>query len=191
MNTLYGSQTKQALANFPFPLPKTDLDLIYSIVKIKKAAALANASVGILEDKTAIEIAHACDEILKGKYDNQFVTPSLQGGAGTSINMNVNEVIAALSKTHPNDDINMSQSTNDVKPAALKITCITLLGKLLKKLKGIISEFERRAKLHRHVLKLGRTHLQDAVPTTVGEEMESYAKVLESDKYRLEQVIPY
>lgn len=190
-NHLYGKQTEQSLENFPFPYHKVSLDLIYGVTLVKKAAAIANEKAGGLVSDKAKAIVKACDEILKGKHDDQFVTCALQGGAGTSINMNVNEVIASLSNTHQNDDVNMSQSTNDVNPAALKITCITLIGQLLENLDQLINEFETKAKLYKHVIKLGRTHWQDAVPTTMGEEMKSYADVLRSDRKRIVDILKY
>jgi len=188
---LYGKQTHQALENFPFSIHRVHKKLIYAIVMIKKAAAQANEKAGKLSSAKTHVIVKACDEILKGKYDDQFVTPALQGGAGTSINMNVNEVIAALSKTHPNDDVNMSQSTNDVNPAALKITSIYLIMELLRNLDQLVITFEKKARQYKHVLKLGRTHWQDAVPTTFGEEMESYAAVLKSDRKRITEILAY
>src|SRR3990167_4062996 len=128
----YGSQTEQAVRNFPIPFHSVQIELIYAIVEIKKAAALTHEKLDLMDRTTAKAIIQACDVILKGAYDSQFVTVALQGGAGTSINMNVNEVVAELAQRslkqkrlklliHPNDHVNMSQSTNDVNPSALKI----------------------------------------------------------------------
>lgn len=194
----YGPQTKQALKNFPFPNHKVHLELIYAIVEIKKAAARANTKAGILDKQKAGAIAKACSEILKGKFDDQFVTISLQGGAGTSINMNVNEVIASRASeilhnkgqktvVHPNDHVNMSQSTNDVNPSALKITCLRLTDELETSLDYLISTFEQKTKEFKQVYKLGRTHLQDAVPTTLGEEFAAYASIIKRDKKRIQE----
>lgn len=176
-------QTQKALENFPFSGPRVHKELIYAIVLIKKAAAKANHQ--------SIKIVSACDEILAGKYDDQFSLPALQGGAGTSINMNVNEVIATLAEVHPNDHVNMSQSTNDVNPSALKIVSIELAQKLIETVKTCIVAFENKAKDFAHVHKLGRTHLQDAVPVTLGSEFAAYGATLKRDLKRLEARLPY
>lgn len=193
----YGPQTKASLENFPFSLPKVHLELIYGIVEVKKAAAIANYLAGDLDEDIKKAIVKACDEILAKKFNDQFVTPSIQGGAGTSINMNVNEVIASRAseisgkKVHPNDHVNMSQSTNDVIPSGLKITSIRLTKKLLENLDYLIKSFSQKAKEFKSVVKLGRTHIQDAVPTTLGEEFLSYTKILERDKQRIEESLKY
>lgn len=195
----YGRQTEQAINNFPFPGQKASLELIYSITEIKKAAALAHKAVQELPENIADAIVLACNEILAGKYDDQFPLPSLQGGAGTSINMNVNEVIASLAaekvnkriNIHPNDHVNKSQSTNDVNPSALKITCIKLTQILLKNLDSLIQSFEEKAKEFKTIPKLGRTHIQDALPTTLGAEFLSYASALKRNKKRLEEAVGY
>lgn len=184
-------QTEQALQNFPFPLPKTHMELIYAIVEIKTAAARANYLSGKLDRQKKDSIFRACDDVLSGKYDDQFVTSSLQGGAGTSINMNVNEVIATLAGVHPNDHVNMSQSTNDINPSALKIVCIRLTVKILQSLDNLLHAFGKEAKKFAKVKKLGRTHLQDAIPTTLGQEFASYRTTIERDKKRLEDALPY
>lgn len=202
-NIYYGKETQRAIRNFPFsknPVPK---ELIYAIVEIKKAAAIANFNVGDLEKGNKDAIVETCDEILTSKYDNQFITPGLQGGAGTSINMNVNEVIAAraseilkekgkLLQIHPLDHVNRSQSTNDVNPSALKIACIRLTQKLLKDLKEIVLvSFEKKASEFKDIPKLGRTHLQDAVPTTLGAEFQAYYEILKRDRKRIEGILEY
>ncbi|PIZ68216.1 hypothetical protein COY13_01700 [Candidatus Roizmanbacteria bacterium CG_4_10_14_0_2_um_filter_36_35] len=145
---------------------------------IKKAAAMANFKAGKINEDKVKKIIVACDEILKGKYNDQFIIKGLHGGAGTSVNMNVNEVIAILSGTHPNDNVNASQSTNDVNPSALKIASIKLTEKLLNSLLYLIKVFEKRAEEFKGVKKLARTHMQDAVPTTLGAELQSYADIL-------------
>ena len=187
----FGPQTEQALENFPFPTHKVHQELIYSIVRIKKAAALANKSAGFLSPEMAEVIVRACDEILGGKYDDQFVTPALQGGAGTSINMNVNEVIASLANVHPNDQVNKSQSTNDVNPSALKITVIELTEKFLGKIDVLIKSLEKKAEETKSIKKLARTHFQDATPMTVGAEFLSYAAIVKRDKKRIEEALKY
>ncbi len=187
----YSKQTERAIINFPFPLPKVSIELIYSIVLIKKAAALANRDAGLLNNDKCEALLSAADEILRGKLDDQFITCSLQGGAGTSINMNANEVLAVRAseltglKIHPNDHANLSQSTNDVNPSALRILCIRLTNELLNNLDFLINAFEQKGQEFKNIKKLGRTHLQDAVPTTLGAEMCSYAAMLLRSKKRL------
>lgn len=202
MKTYYGPQTRQALQNFPFPLPTVSLHFIYAIAEVKKAAALANMRAGSLDEKRCGAIMQACDEILNETYDDQFVTPTVQGGAGTSINMNVNEVIAArateiLHETgstetvHANDHVNMSQSTNDVNPTALRICLIRLTTQLTKELAQLAKTFGIKSKEFADVHKLGRTHIQDAIPTTLGAEFAAYQAVIERDIQRLQEVMPY
>lgn len=188
----YGSQTEQAIENFPFPHHKASLELMYAITQIKKAAASAHAKIGEMDKQISSAIVSACDEILDGKYDDQFVTIALQGGAGTSINMNVNEVIAARAseisegnKIHPNDHVNRSQSTNDVNPSALKIVCLSLSDQLLNTVDSLIATIEKRAEEFKSIKKLARTHIQDAVPITFGDEFNSYANILRRDRQRI------
>lgn len=197
MKKYYQVQTELALKNFPFSLPRVDLELIYAIAEMKKAAAIANYLTGDLDKDIKKSIVKACDEILSKKFDDQFVLPSVQGGMGTSINMNVNEVIASRAseisgkKVHPNDHVNKSQSTNDVNPSALKIVSIRLTKKLLTDLDYLIKAFSQKAKEFKTVVKLGRTHFQDAVPTTLGDEFLSYTKTLERDKQRIKGTLKY
>ncbi len=188
---LYGPQTKASLENFPFDYHKALLEFVYAIVMIKKAAAAANAKAGKLNKNRALKIGIACDAILNGKYDDQFVVSAHHGGAGTSVNMNVNEVIGALSGSHPNDHVNASQSTNDVNPSALKIAAIKLSQKLLKSLDYLISIFDEKAKEYHGVRKLARTHMQDAIPTTLGAEFGSYRDILKRGKKRIEAALEY
>ncbi len=182
----YGAQTENAIKNFPFDFRKTYKEFIYTIVEIKKAAARAHAAAGELAKSRANAIVSACDEILRGKHDKQFVLPSFQGGMGTSNHMNVNEVVANRATemlkgkltVHSNDHVNMSHSTNDVIPSALKITAIRLSDKVLASTDILIAAFEKKAKQFSSILKLGRTHMQDAVPITLGDEFASYAETL-------------
>src|SRR3990167_9047881 len=190
-NILYGPQTKASLENFPFEYHRVMLEFVYAMVMIKKAAAVANLKAGKLKKKLADKIVIACDEILKGKYDEQFVVSAHHGGAGTSVNMNVNEVIGTLSGAHPNDHVNSSQSTNDVNPSALKIASIKLTEKLLKSLDYLISAMDEKSKEYQDVRKLARTHIQDAVPTTLGAEFGSYRDILKRDKKRIEDALTY
>jgi fumarate hydratase class II len=159
-------------------------------VMVKKAAALANAEVGWLDQKTLKAIVQACDEILAGKLLDQFVVDVFQAGAGTSFNMNVNEVLAnraleILGKAkgdykivNPNDHVNMAQSTNDTFPTAMHVAVLMALQPLLKELESLAEVFEKIGKKHRDTVKSGRTHLQDAVPVTIGQEFSAYASAL-------------
>ncbi len=190
-NVLYGKQTSAALANFPFNYHRVLKEFVYAIVQIKKTAAVANFKAGKLDKKISDKIVKACDEILTGNYDDQFPVGAHHGGAGTSVNMNVNEVIGTLADAHPNDHVNASQSTNDVNPSALKISSIKLTEKLLDSLNYLISTLDQKSKEYAKVRKLARTHMQDAIPTTLGAEMGSYRDILKRDKMRIIEAIKY
>ncbi len=186
----YGIQTLRATENFPVSGIKAPLNFIKAYVMVKKAAALANMEVGWLDQKIAKAIVQACDEILSGNFLDQFVVDVFQAGAGTSFNMNVNEVLAnraleILGKVkgdyktvNPNDHVNMGQSTNDTFPTALHIAVLMALQPLLKELESLADAFEQLSKKHRGTIKSGRTHLQDAVPLTIGQEFGAYASAL-------------
>ncbi len=198
MKQYIGKQTLLARENFPFSASPVHKELFYAIAQIKKAAARANGKIGDLPNDIADAIDKAADELLSGMFDDQLVLPSLQGGAGTSINMNVNEVLAARATellaaqgkkiiVHPNDHVNMAQSTNDVNPSALKIVCLRLGKALLKDMTECVRIFNAKAKEFATVRKLGRTHWQDAVPITLGEEFAAYAASLERDVKKVAQ----
>lgn len=199
----YGYQTELAINNFPFDsYPVVDLDFVRAICDIKEAAAIGHEAAGELKAELTDVIIKACRELRSGEHNNQFGLPGLQGGAGTSIHMNVNEVIAGrateiLSEAgkslvvRPNDDVNLGQSTNDVGPSALKIASIRLVFKLLKTLDFASGAFDKKAQEFKGIPKLARTHLQDAVPTTLGDEFASYAETIKRGKRRLEGVLPY
>lgn len=193
MKIYYGSETKKALVNFPISGLKPHRYYIFSVVYIKKAAAKINNRLGFLENKISAAIIIACDEILSGKLADQFIVDPYQAGAGTSHHMNINEVIANRASEnirqiiHPNDHVNMSQSTNDVIPAAIRISCLLLLPKLRKSLKLLITSFDRKSKQFSLIIKTGRTHLQDALPITLGQEFAAYAKALMIDGDRIDQ----
>lgn len=206
MNTksskLYGEQTEMALENFPFPVPPVHIELVRAIAEIKKAAALANMRAGQLDEDRARAIAGAAEEVADGLFDDQFVTPALQGGAGTSLHMNVNEVVAARAEellkrkgkacgVHPNDHVNKGQSTNDVNPSALRIAAIRLGGKAVAAISRLTAALREKAAVYAAAPKLGRTHLQDAVPTTFGEEFRSYADTIARDQRRVEEALAY
>jgi aspartate ammonia-lyase len=189
-NAYYGIQTLRATENFPVSGIKAPLPFIKAYVLIKKAVATANAQVGWLEPKTAKAIIQACDEVLAGKLLDQFVVDVFQAGAGTSFNMNVNEVLAnraleILGKTkgdyknvNPNDHVNMGQSTNDTFPTALHVSVLMALQPLLSALDELAEAFEELGRKNANVLKSGRTHLQDAVPVTIGQEFTAYGSAI-------------
>jgi len=195
MKKYFGEETKKALRNFPFSTHPVKMEFILSIVKIKKAAAIANFKSGDLGQPIKNALVRAADEILSGKLKGQFPLSSFQGGAGTAINMNVNEVLAERAteilggKTlvHPNDHVNRSQSTNDVNPSAIRLSASGLLLGLDSALVGLVKTFEAKAKIFSKVIKLGRTHMQDAVPTTLGAEFKTYAENLKRQRQNLEQ----
>ena len=198
--TMYGINTARALENFPLGHKQTAIDLIYAMVTVKKAAALTYARLGVREDGIYQAIAAACDAILAGQYDDAFVTEALQGGAGTSTNMNVNEVIAnaALLKLgkqpgqydviHPLDDVNRGQSTNDVYPTALRIAAIRKLRELSQACADLQEAFQHKEQAYEKTYKLGRTELMDAVPMTMGGEFGAYAQALSRDRWRLYKI---
>ena len=186
----FGIQTFRATENFPVSGLKAPIQIIKAYVLIKKAAATANMQVGWLDQKIGKSIIAACDEVLDGKLVDQFVVDVFQAGAGTSFNMNTNEVLAnraleILGKTkgdyksvNPNDHVNMAQSTNDTYPTALHVSVLMALQPLLKALDELAAAFEELAKKNADVLKSGRTHLQDAVPVTMGQEFSAYASAI-------------
>lgn len=198
----YGEQTEKALKNFPFSGSRVHWEFILAMVQVKKAAAIANWQAKDLPPAIKNAIVSACDEILSGKHRDQFNLPGLQGGAGTSTNMNVNEVVAGrateiLQKAgkniivHPNDHVNRSQSTNDANPSAIKIATFALVQNLQKTLGKMASVLEAKAKEFKNVSKLARTHLQDAIPTTLGAEFQSYADIISWHTEKISRVAVY
>ena len=184
-NALWGAQTQRALENFPISGQRCDFVLIRSIVLIKKAAANTNSKLGLLNKIKANNIIKSCDEILKGKYNDQFVVDVFHSGAGTSLHMNVNEVIANLSHARAHDHVNMAQSTNDVMPSALRISVLQLTPEFLKVLAEVCKTFNKKGREFSAIIKPGRTHLRDAMPVTLGQEFKAYAAALENDLYRI------
>ena len=186
----YGVQTARAVDNFPISGRKPDTDFIRAHVAIKLAAAQANCQPAWLEAAKRDAIVSACQRVLQGEFLDQFVVDRFQAGAGTSHNMNSNEVIANLANValggekgkyapiHPNDDVNMGQSTNDTIPTAIRLACLAKLPRLLAAVDSMAGEFERIGHAERDTVKSGRTHLQDAVPTTLGREFSAYAWTL-------------
>jgi aspartate ammonia-lyase len=196
MKIYYGNETKKALKNFPFSTHPVKEEFILSIVKIKKAAAVANFKAGNLDEFIKRAITLSCDEILNKKHDSQFCISSLQGGAGTATNMNINEVIANRATeilknkkiVHAFDHVNQSQSTNDVNPSALKIATNLLLKELDFSLNSLIVSLKEKSQEFKKVIKLGRTHLQDAIPVTLGKEFESFAVNLKKHQNELKNI---
>ncbi len=197
----YAAQTARAFSNFQIsgiPIGHYAV-FIRALAFVKKAAALANLELGDLDRKKADAIVAACDDIAGGKLADQFVLDVFQGGAGTSTNMNVNEVVANLALEHlglpkgsfdvihPNNDVNLSQSTNDVYPTAIRLALLLSYNSLSNELAGIADTFEAKAAEFADILKLGRTQLQDAVPMTLGQEFTAFAVTLREDILRLEE----
>ncbi|WP_407690472.1 aspartate ammonia-lyase [Rummeliibacillus pycnus] len=193
----YGVQTMRAIENFPITGYRIHPELIKSLGIVKKAAALANMEIGMLQKEIGQYIIQACNEVISGKWNDQFIVDPIQGGAGTSINMNTNEVIAnrALELMgeekgnykliSPNSHINMSQSTNDAFPTATHIAVLSLLNQLLEASKTMQNAFVSKAKEFAGIIKMGRTHLQDAVPILLGQEFEAYSRVVSRDIDRI------
>ncbi|OON82465.1 aspartate ammonia-lyase [Klebsiella pneumoniae] len=195
----YGVQTLRAVENFPITGYRIHPSLITAMAIVKKAAALANMDTGYLAKDIGHEIAEAAQEIVDGKFHDQFIVDSIQGGAGTSINMNTNEVIAnralermgyekgEYAKISPNTHVNMAQSTNDAFPTGIHIATLMMLEELLITMEELHAAFRAKAKEFDHVIKMGRTHLQDAVPIRLGQEFEAYSRVLARDIKRIKQ----
>lgn len=198
-NAYYGVQTQRAIENFKISGQTLSSypEFIRALAWVKKGAAMTNHSFGLLNDELYQNILLACEELATGKYDAEFPIDMIQGGAGTSVNMNANEVIAniVLEKmgkekgdyTHcsPNDHINLSQSTNDAYPTAIKLALLQMNEKLVEKLASIVKAFRAKGEEFQDVIKMGRTQLQDAVPMTLGQEFEAFAATLEEDVERL------
>lgn len=187
----YGIQTQRAVQNFPISGLRAPDDLVNATVLIKKAAAEANMALGRLDRRVGEAIVRAADEVLSGRLRDQFVVDVYQAGAGTSHNMNANEVLAnraaeilgeargTYTVVHPNDHVNMGQSTNDTFPAATRLALLVRVGDLVTAARSLAAAFGRKAGEFRDVLKVGRTHLQDAVPITLGQEFSGYQACLE------------
>jgi len=198
---LYGVQTLRAIENFNisgitlnfFPV------IIEALAMVKLAAAKANHELGLLDESVTNAIIRACNEIINGKYHNHFIVDMIQGGAGTSTNMNANEVIANRALEimgyergqyefcHPNNHVNLSQSTNDAYPTSVKIAIINSNKKLTSVLKELVDSFYEKSREFAHIINMGRTQLQDAVPMTLGQSFEAYAVTLEDEIKRLNQ----
>src|SRR5579872_3776927 len=203
LDVYYGVHTLRAVENFPITGTPISIypDLIVALASIKLAAARSNRELGLLDDRRAHAIIQACDEINNGALHDQFVVDVIQGGAGTSSNMNANEVIAnraleLLGRArgdykflHPNEHVNMSQSTNDVYPTALKLAAYAGNTRLVEAMAILRRAFEGKSEEFKHIIKMGRTQLQDAVPMTLGQEFSTYAVMLGEDEQRMREAV--
>jgi fumarate hydratase class II len=176
---LWGAQTQRSFENFAIGGEKMPPEIIRALGVVKKAVALANAELGVMEKSKANKIAKAADKIIKGELAEEFPLAVWQTGSGTQTNMNVNEVIARLTGLHPNDDVNRGQSSNDVFPTALHIAAVSAVeDRLLPQIDGLRIEFDRLAREYATLVKIGRTHLQDATPLTLGQEIGAWSAML-------------
>lgn len=196
----YGIQTMRAMENFNISRVRLHFfpALIEGLAIVKQAAAMANADLGMMDRKLSEAIIEACKEIRSGKFRDQFVVDMVQGGAGTSTNMNANEVIANRALEimghargeykfcHPNNHVNMSQSTNDAYPTAVKIALLISTERLVEQVKELVGSFRKKGAEFSSVIKMGRTQLQDAVPMTLGQEFEAYAANIDEEVARLQ-----
>lgn len=203
-NAYYGVQTLRAMQNFRLsdvPLSAYP-DFVVALAMVKQATADANHELGYLSDRKYQAIKTACQRIINGEFHDQFIVDMIQGGAGTSTNMNANEVIANIAlevlgcakgdyhEVHPNNDVNMAQSTNDSYPTAIRLGLLLGHNQLLTSLEQLVSSFKAKSKEFEHILKMGRTQLQDAVPMTLGQEFKAFATNLEEDLVRLRTLVP-
>ncbi len=199
----YGAQTARAAANLPIGGPRMPRDLVRAVARIKRAAAVVNGELGLLAPEISRAIAEAAAEVLAGRFDDQFVLGVFQTGSGTSTHMNANEVIAGRANeiltgrrggkhpVHPNDHVNLGQSSNDVIPSAIHIAALEAIrGRLLPSLARLGEALARKSAEFASVRKIGRTHLQDAVPMTLGEEFSGYARQVELAGERLRALEP-
>jgi fumarate hydratase class II len=195
---LYGAQTQRAVENFPISGLKPWPAFIWSMAMIKRAAAEVNGDLGLLEEAHANAIIQAAREVIDGKWNDQFVVDPFQAGAGTSHNMNVNEVIANRATqiiggklgeylVNPNDHVNMAQSTNDTIPTAIRLGCLWRVDELVSVLNNLVEALNTKAMEFDDIVKSGRTHLQDAVPVRLGQEFSAHARAVERDGQRIRE----
>jgi len=199
LEAYYGAQTTRALENFPISGIRPHPIATRSMVYIKRAAAKVNNELGCLDNEKSEAIINAADRIIEGEFEDQFVVDIYQAGAGTSFNMNVNEVIANIaieslgwekgnySVIHPNDHVNLGQSTNDVFPATMRISALYLLKKLFPVVDALVKSFNKKANEFDKTIKSGRTHLQDAAPITLGQEFSGYADAVSKSAKKIKK----
>ena len=196
-DALYRAQTQRAVENFPISNSGLEDSHIIALARIKKAAALANVELGVIEKGIGDAIASAADEIIAGNHLDHFPVDTYQTGSGTSSNMNMNEVLATLasnslgSDVHPNDHVNASQSSNDVFPSSVHIAVTeSLIKDLIPALDHLATKLEQKAELWKDTVKSGRTHLMDATPVTLGQEFAGYAAQIRYGIERIESALP-
>jgi aspartate ammonia-lyase len=195
-DALYGAQTQRAVENFPISGLRPWRAFIWSMASVKRAAAEVHLELGMLDEERASAIIQAAEEVIEGRWDEHFVVDPFQAGAGTSHNMNVNEVIANRAtqilggksgeyRINPNDHVNMAQSTNDTIPTAIRLGALWRLDELLAAVEGLAAAFREKAAEFDDLIKSGRTHLQDAVPVRLGQEFGAYARAIARDTERI------
>ncbi len=200
-SALWGAQTARAVENFPISGLREPRPLVDAVVHIKLAAARVNARLGLLPRKKARAIERACREVLAGRWDGQFVVDAYQAGAGTSFHMNVNEVLANRAaeilggrrgdrSVDPNDDVNLAQSTNDVIPTAIRLAALATAPRAVEALDRLSATFARKAKAWDGIVKAGRTHLMDATPIRLGQEVSGWAAALSAAAARVNGALP-
>jgi fumarate hydratase class II len=200
-SALWGAQTARAVENFPISGLREPRALIDAVARIKLAAARVNAQLGLLPRKKARAIERACREVLAGRWDGQFVVDAYQAGAGTSFHMNVNEVLANRAaeilggrrgdrSVDPNDDVNLAQSTNDVIPTAIRLAALATAPNVVEALHGLAATFARKARGWDGIVKSGRTHLMDATPIRLGQEVSGWAAALSAAAARVNDALP-
>ena len=199
----YGVQTARALENFQITgIPLSHFpNFVRALAMVKKAAARTNGKLGLLPERLEPAIAAACDEVIAGQWHDQFAVDMIQGGAGTSTNMNANEVIAnralelmscekgQYEHLHPNNHVNLSQSTNDVYPTALRLGILLSYGELIGAMENLCAAFQAKGEAFAHIIKMGRTQLQDAVPMTLGQEFRAFATTMREDVERVQELV--
>lgn len=200
-DALYGANSLRARNNFNITSQSMDSEMINAIVEVKKACAIENEKIGLLTRTQQNAIVAACNQILAGQHRDNFIVDPIQGGAGTSFNMNANEVIANVANTamggglgtyenvHPNDHVNLGQSTNDVIPTSGKIALIRYFKELIDETILLIRSIEKKAEEFKDVYKMGRTQLQDAIPISLGQEFRAYARVITRDLERFDLAV--
>ncbi len=201
---LWGAQTQRSLEHFRISLERMPLPLVHALALVKKAVALANAELGALDTAKARAIAATCDEVLAGRWDDEFPLSVWQTGSGTQTNMNVNEVLANRASellggprgegrlVHPNDDVNRGQSTNDVFPSAIHVAAVLALRReLIPSVSRLRDTLRDKAEAFRDLVKIGRTHLMDATPLTLGQEVSGWASQLDHGIRHLEEALPH
>ncbi len=190
---LWGAETTKAVENFPISGEQVPMEVVHWLARLKGAAAAVNSELGLLEKRKAARIEKAAGQILAGRHDDQFPIDVFQTGSGTSTNMNANEVIAALAGegVHPNDDVNMGQSSNDVFPSAVHLAALELASRqLLPSLRKLERSLARKSRSFDGIVKSGRTHLMDAVPVTLGQEFSGYAAQVALAGERVKAALP-